>query len=278
MPEKSLFLVVEATKSLYNNSFGYGVYKRNQVNIGNPYKVKIPTQIRPQSEEDYDEPISEADDFDPTDPSDKELLISQDIIYKAKEEAVLIRHEAELEAERLLEEANTKAELYAAELEQKAREEGYQQGEMLAQQNYNDIIAEAQAYKERCKAEYEETLASLEQDMVNLVLNIAAKVVGDEIHNNREAILGVVREAIHTCSNHEHVILKVSHEDYEVIVENEEKLKSMIKDLDVLEIKKEGTLTKGSCIIDTGLGSVDGSVDTRLDLIRQAFFELLQNV
>ncbi len=260
---------------MYSNSYGYGVYKRSQVNIGNPYQVKVPTPLYTHREEDLEDSALEDDLFDQVDPADQELLISQDIVHKAKEEAVFIRHEARCEAERIMAEARETVQREAEELLQKTREEGYHQGEILAQQNYNELIEEAQEFKDRCKSEYEETLASLEQNMVDMVLNIAAKVVGNEIRNNREAIFGIVREAIGTCSNHGHIILRVSPEDYEVLIENEEKLRSMIKGLDELEIKKDGTLASGSCIIDTGFGSVDGSSDTRLDLIRQAFFEIL---
>mgnify|MGYP000908847880 CR=1 FL=1 len=124
---------------------------------------------------------------------------------------------------------------------------------------------------------YEETLNSLEQDIVNLAVNIAAKVLGDEVRNHQEAILGIARETIRACSNHEHVLLKVSADDYDFVAENEEKLRSMIGDLNELEIKKDGTLKKGSCVIDTGFGSADGSCDTLMKNIKQAFFDVLQN-
>lgn len=206
---------------------------------------------------------------------DKELRISQDIIHKAKEEAAVLKREAELEAERLYNEAIEKAKKEADDIKQKAKEEGYRYGEQLAQQHYSDLIAEATEFRERCRQEYEETISALEHDILELVVNIAAKVVGDEIRNNQEAILGVVRETIKSCSNREKVVIKVSPEDYEFVAANEERLLSSIKGLDELEIKKDGTLEKGSCIIDTGYGLVDGSVDVRLENIRKAFFKLL---
>ncbi len=253
---------------MISNSFGYGVYKRHQVNIGNPYKM---TQSDPKPsvvEEIFEGPAVRED-------PDKDLKISQDIIHKAKEEAAQIKRDAELEAERLYKEAVEKAEKEASDIKQKAKEKGYRYGEELAQQHYSDLIAEAMEFRERCKQEYEETIAALEQDIVGLVLDIAAKVVGDEIRNNQEAIIGVVRETIKSCSNRDKIIIKVSPEDYEFVVNNEEKLLSSVKGLNEPEIKKDGTLEKGSCIIDTGIGSVDGSVDVRLENIKKAFFKLL---
>ena len=254
---------------MYNNSYGYGVYKRNQVNIGNPYKQER-SEPKPSVVEDiFDEVASTK--VDP----EKELEISQDIIYKAKEKAALIRREAELEAERIEEEARQKAEHLIAETQQKAKEEGYRHGEELAQQHYNDLIAEAMEFKEQSKKAYEDTLSSLEHDIIELVLNIAVKVVGDEIRNNEEAIIGVVRETIISCSNRGNIILKVSADDYEYVAANEEALRMNIKGLNELEIRKDVSLAKGSCIIDTEYGSVDGSCDVRMESIRKAFFELM---
>lgn len=255
---------------MYKSSYGYGVYKRNQVNIGNPYQIKPPSSKSDFDEETFNEDES-VNDFD------KELLISQDIIHKAKEEAALIKREAELEAERMLSEAQEKANGIFEDIEQKAKEEGYRYGESLAQQHYNDLLAEAQEFRDRSRSDYEETLASLESEIVNLALNIAAKIVGEEIRSNEAAILSIARQTIASCCNPDRVILKVSSDDYDYVVENEEKLRSMVKDLNELQIRRDATLDKGSCVIDTGFGQVDGSPDIRLENIKQAFFEILQD-
>jgi len=254
---------------LYNSGYGYGIYKRNQVNIGNPYKPEkreIKTSV---VEAIFDEVAAAKAD------PDKELEISQDIIHKAKENAALIKREAELEAERIIEEAKRNADLLMAEVKQKAKEEGYRLGEEQAQQHYSDLLAEAQEFREKSRKAYEDTLASLEHDIIDLVLDIASRVVGDEIRNNREAIMGVVKETILSCCNRENIVLKVSAEDYDYVAANEDVLRMSIKGLNDLEIKKDASLEKGSCVIETEYGSVDGSVNIRLESIRRAFFELL---
>jgi len=254
---------------LYNSGYGYGIYKRNQVNIGNPYKPEKRVSKPSVVEAIFDEVAAKK--IDP----EKELEIGQDIIHKAKEDAALIKREAELEAERIIEEAKRNAERLASEAKIKAEEEGYRYGEEQAQLHYNDIIAEAEEFREKSRKAYEDTLSSLEHDIIDLVLDIAARVVGDEIRNNREAIMGVVRETILSCCNRENIVLKVSAEDYEYVAANEDTLRMSIKGLNELEIKKDASLKKGSCVIETEYGSIDGSCDIRLESIRKAFFELL---
>ena len=87
--------------------------------------------------------------------------------------------------------------------------------------------------------------------------------------------MGVVRETILSCCNRENIVIKVSAEDYDYITANEDVLRTSIKGLNELEIKKDASLEKGSCVIETEYGSVDGSADIRLQRIRKAFFELL---
>ena len=254
---------------MYNSGYGYGIYKRNQVNIGNPYKPEKREPKPSVVEAIFDEVA--ATKVDP----EKEYEIGQDIIHKAKENAALIKREAELEAERIIEEAKRNAELLASEIKQKAEEEGYRYGETQALQQYNALIAEAEEFREKSRKAYEDTLSSLEHDIIELVLDIAAKVVGDEIRSNREAIMGVVRETILSCCNRENIVVKVSPEDYDYVAANENVLRMSIKGLNELEIRKDASLEKGSCVIETEYGSVDGSVDIRLESIRKAFFELL---
>ncbi len=254
---------------MYSSSFGYGVYKRSQVNIGNPYKVITRQEESTITEEAYEEAASTVLD------KDEELAISQDIIFKAKEEAATIKREAELEAEKLLSEAKEEAEIIRTEAEQKAKEEGYRKGEELAQQHYDRLLTEAQEFRDKCKEDYEKTIAGLEADIVELVLGIASKVVGDEIKNNKETILSIVRDTIKSSTNHENIVVKVSVEDYDFVVQNQNELLSMSGDINEIEIKKDSSLTKGSCIVESGFGSVDGSVETRMENIKQAFYDIL---
>lgn len=268
MPAKLLFHEAEGTKSLFNDRYGYGVYKRNQVNVGVPYKQP---RITETIVEDVFEEAAVASEADP----DKDLKISQDIVHKAKSDATLIRHESELEAEGIIAKAKEKGEELLAEIHQKAKEEGYRHGEELAQQHYNNLLAEAQDFKERSKKEYEDTLASLEHDIIDLVLAISEKVLGKAIEKNDDAILNLIKDSINSCSNRNNITLTVSSEDYNYVIKNVELIKSSVKGINQLEVRESRSLEKGSCIIDTDFGSVDGSWDVRLEGIRKVFFELI---
>ncbi|HPU45387.1 MAG: hypothetical protein GXX04_10930 [Clostridiaceae bacterium] len=248
---------------MYSNSYGYSVYKRNQVNLGKPMQIKSssPKTVA------VDEPdMKKADD-----PEKK----AEEIVARARDEAKLIIQEAELEAKRLIEQAKAQIEEYAGEIEQKAKEEGYRTGESLAQQHYQGLLAEAEDFRNRAKTEYEETIRSLEHDIVELAVNIARKVLEAELETSREAILKIAGAAIEACLNRDRILLRVSADDYDYVMENSERIKNMAGDIRALEVRKDQTLTKGSCIVDTGYGMVDGSLETKLEMVEQAFHELM---
>jgi len=248
---------------LYSNSYGYGVYKRNQINMGKPYQIK--------SSSPKIVAVEEPELKKTEDPEKK----ADEILARAKEEASLIIQEAELEAQRLLEEAQSQIADHIVEVEQKAKEEGYRKGENLAQQHYQELLAEAEEFRKRSITEYEDTIRSLEHDIVELSLNIARKVLGAELETSREAILKIAGEAIDACLNKDQIILRVSVEDYDYVMENIEHIKNRAGDIGQIEIRKDQTLARGSCIVDTGYGMVDGGLETKMEMVEQAFREVM---
>ena len=106
-------------------------------------------------------------------------------------------------------------------------------------------------------------------------LNIARKVLGAELETSREAILKIAGEAIDACLNKDQIILRVSVEDYDYVMENIEHIKNRAGDIGQIEIRKDQTLARGSCIVDTGYGMVDGGLETKMEMVEQAFREVM---
>lgn len=248
---------------MYSSVYGYGVYKRNQISMGKPYQIKSSSPVRIA--------VQELELKQEEDPEKK----AEEILEKAREEAKLIIQEAELEAQRIMEQAQAQASELFDKTEQKAKEEGYRKGESLAQQHYQELLAEAEEFKNRSKTEYEETIRSLEHDIVELSLSIARKILGAELETSRDAIIKIAGDAIEACMNRDRIILKVSDEDYDYLAANMDRLRSMAGNIGQIEIRKDQTLSKGSCLVDTGYGMVDGGLETKMEMVEQAFREVM---
>lgn len=242
---------------------GYGVYKKHQVSIGNPFAVQPPTEKSTVSKPTANG-LEEDGGFVPV-----------DVLEKARRDAMRIIKEAEKEASRLLEEARDTMLAEAGEIARKAREEGYKEGEHQAQKQYEYVIAEAENLQEMARTEYRNTMSRLEGDIIELVLDVARKAVGHAVLTDPDSILAIIRTTLDDVTPTGNVTIKVSAEDYEHVQINRERLAASLSFLCDLSIKRDSSLRRGSCIVETGRGTVDGSADTRLKQIEDAFHAML---
>lgn len=244
------------------------IFKNYQVNVGNPFQIRPPVNFHTIQHASLDEEDG-TDENQCEETNTKEN--AEDILSQAREEAELIIKEAGLEAERLMENALKESEGRSLEIEEEARNRGYEDGYNEAKKQCEDILQEAEFVREHARTEYKEVLESIESDAINVILDIAKKVIGDEISTNKESILMLIRQAFEKCSNKENVILRVSAEDYDFIEENKEKLLSLVEGIGTMDIKKDVSLKTGSCLVETSYGNVDAGVQTKLKKIEDAF-------
>ena len=244
-----------------NQRSGYGVYKKNQVNLGNPFAVQPSADKRSPREFDTS---AEDDSFVPV-----------DTLEKARREAAMIVREAELESERMLREAREKIITEAEDAQRRAREAGYSEGELQAQRQYGALLSEAEQTLLVARAEYRETMAAMEADMVDLVLEIARKAVGERIETSPDTILSIIRSTLADVTPTEHAVIKVSVWDHAYVLEHMDKLVSSLPFLCDLDVRKDASLPKGGCIIDTGRGTVDGGAESRMRQIEDSMRALL---
>ncbi|MCX7710685.1 MAG: FliH/SctL family protein [Clostridia bacterium] len=248
-------------KSLSNK-----IFKNYQVNVGMPFQVRTPVNfhtLQHSSLVDEEEEKEESNCIEKENPDE--------IIARAKEEAELIIKEAQMEALRLLENTEREASESKLAIEEEARRIGYEEGYHEAKRQCEDILQEAEFVREHARAEYREVLESIESDAVNVILDIAKKVIGNEISLSKENMLYLIKQAFEKCANKENVVLRVCAEDYDYIIENKEKLQSMVEGIGTLDIKKDASMKAGACLVETPYGNVDAGVQTKLKKIEEAF-------
>ena len=241
------------------------VFKNNQVTYGRPYQINVPVISHNFADMDEDTQTNENDQNDAADP--------EEMLEKAMHKCDVLIKEAELEAERLLDEARLKAEKEAEAMAEEAWQRGYAEGMEAAAEQNRSILEEARGIRESAAVEYDSILAGMEADIVELVIKTARKAVAGELASNRDVILQLAASALSECSNKNGAIIRVSPADGEYLEENRDKLAMMVEGADGLEIKLDSMLKPGDCIIETPLGSIDAGTGTRLDKIEEAMKE-----
>lgn len=253
------------------------IFKNNQVNVGMPFPIKTPVTYQPparivnfRAADFTSEDVEKGDGIEKADYN----VIKNEIVNKAKIEADMIIKEALLEAKDIITKATLEVEELKLQVMESAREEGYNNGILQAEEEYQNLLAEAQDIRLQAGVEYKQVLDSIEEDAVNTILSIAKKVISSEL-KCKENILLLVKDAFDKCSKDHNAVLRLNEKDYDLVNENIDELMTMVERAENIEIKKDLSLKEGGCIIETPYGSIDASAKTKLDKIEEDFTSVL---
>ena len=186
---------------------------------------------------------------------------------------------ARQQAEALLQQARTEAD----QLRQQAQQEGYQAGyeagyqegrrhaqaqlEAQYQQHLTQLRDEVQRFLLQLQAQFDEYLRLLEPQMLALTLQIARKVIRDELHQHPEHVLTLIRETLRRVQGFGNIRIRVSPLDLELVRQKRASLLTVIDSLEGLEIVEDRRVEPGGCLIETTQGIYDARIQTQLDEI-----------
>lgn len=258
------------------------VIKSYKISIGSPFIVKESDDVRVSVRSFDEETIIQEGTYkcneDKFDTSENYI---KNLITDAEKQAELIIKDAEKKASAILESAERqKLEITkAVELaKKKGYDEGFSEGykngyeesfkkiEVKYEQELNNIMS----IKENAIQEYRQLLDGAEADAVNIILDIAKKVIQKEL-SNKEALLGIIKEAFDKCTEEKEAVLCVSSEDYDYLYQRLDELRQISGKVIKLDLKRDASLKQGSCVIETSHGAVNASVENKMMKIEKAF-------
>lgn len=208
----------------------------------------------------------------------------EEIKKQAEKEAEQIINEAEKHANKIIEEAKLEAKAILEKVRSEGYAEGYTEGHEKGliegrdkgEMEYQDSINRANAAKEEYERMRETLYQSCEQDMVRLAINIARKIIDARMEDDERIYLRIAEKTLAEIKGQKGIQLRCSSKDYPIAVANKEFLISMLEGVDDINIIEDMFLSKGSCVVETEGGMVDGSIDTQIDKIKNAFKFLLE--
>lgn len=209
------------------------------------------------------------------------------IIEAAKNEAAQILEEADEDAKQKLDLAQNSADAIVSDAYDQAKgimeqakvegyQEGYNRGVEDSQEIAKQIVDEALAIKNDWIAMRESVLRESENEMIALVIEAIEKVVENRVETDTSLIESLIKQGINRVTKSHLVSIRVSNEDYNHALSIKPMIIASSDKIEDLEIKRDPTLTNGSCIIDTDSGSIDSSIKTQVEQIKSLFLELLK--
>jgi type III secretion protein L len=176
-------------------------------------------------------------------------------VVGARQEAGEIRRRAEEEAQRIVDEANEQA----YEIRQRGFEEGKQEGFAQHTKEIATALLKVREIENGLEAEY-----------IGLVKACCAKIIGQELKQHAESIVGVVRSALAEARQQREIIVRVNPYDVEALEKSKGKLLEMLARANVIEIRPDASVTRGGCVVATELGTIDATLERQLDALAQA--------
>ena len=203
-----------------------------------------------------------------------------EIKRNAEDEAAVIIQSANEEKEKILAEAKSKAE----KLQKEAQEKGYKEG---LEKGRAEGIAEGKAAGEtiRQKAEEhlnkvaqlrKETIEKLEPEIVELSVNIAEKILHQEVSLNPQVITELVVAALKILSDQDFILIRANPQDLEVLEENVQNLKRYLKNKAELEFLVDEEINRGFCRVESDHGMIEVNLDESLKEVKSALEEVME--
>ncbi|MBU1153163.1 hypothetical protein KKB84_04235 [bacterium] len=196
--------------------------------------------------------------------------LKENIIQEGNYEKGRMMEEATKEAEAIILEAERrKEEVFEqayAEGFKKGEDEGFKKGEDEATSlihQMKEIITNAES--KRCHI-----IKEAEEDIIELAVLIAKKIVKSELTTNREIVVKNVREALKRVAERDEITIKVNLTDLKLTKAHEEEFLRDVAGVKKINIKDDLTITPGGCKIETDFGGIDANLDTQLEEIKKS--------
>ncbi|WP_157783021.1 flagellar assembly protein FliH [Alkalibacillus haloalkaliphilus] len=193
--------------------------------------------------------------------ADEKLKQAEDeannLIEQAQQQISTEKEQLEIEKEEVFDRAS-----------QKGYDEGYQLGQQTAEQDYAELINQAEEIISRSKQDYQNQLQSAETDILKIALEAAEKIIQTKLDENPEVFKHLVKSVIDEVSDQEEIKVYVHVSQYKLLLEHKEDLLSLMNGEHTLSIYPKKELNRNDCIIETKNGQIDTSIDTKLSQLK----------
>jgi flagellar assembly protein FliH len=185
----------------------------------------------------------------------------------ARQEAALILENARREAEEVRQQAREQG--YADGLKEgveQGKNEGREEGLGELKGALDRWMTMGDALSEAWRLRFE----GLEEEIKDLAVTTAEKLVQSHLAASPEAILGVVRDALRHAAEAELVTVLLNSKDVAIVRGAREELAALLRGTGRFEIMESDKVEPGSCVVETKTQVIDASRKTRLGNLRDS--------
>ena len=177
--------------------------------------------------------------------------------------------EADQEAAALVSAAHQEAE----QIRSAAHKEGFEAGFKELDEERATLaerVAELEADLER---RVEEFWVEIEPQLLKLAVDIARKIVCQEVSEHQEFVLNMVKVGLRQLRDRHEIRIRVNPADYEFVRGQKDEIASSCDGIRALEIIDDRRVDEGGCIIESSHGHLDARLETQFEEAERALLE-----
>lgn len=159
---------------------------------------------------------------------------------------------------------------------QKGKEEGITAGKKEVLQRQKEVLEEISTTKnllsqivEGAQKEREKFLERNEEEILNLSISVAKKIIGEEIATNKKVIFSVIKSAVDKLKERDKITLRVNPADLETINQFKEKVMYLQSKVSEVKYFPDESVEKGGVIVETSYGVIDATIDAQIKELKK---------
>ena len=200
---------------------------------------------------------------------------AQVIKQEAKDNAAEIVNNAQEEAKRILEEAHAQQAQIIEKASKDGFEKGHEEGYEVGKQEADRLVSRVHSILEAVMQRREEILKETEQQIIELVILMARKVIKVLSENQKSIIMNNVLLALKKVKGRGDVILRVNLEEAKLTSDHTKDFIERIEHIKNITVVEDSSVEKGGCIVETDFGAIDARISSQLKELEDKILEAI---
>ncbi|MDR3563807.1 MAG: FliH/SctL family protein [Negativicutes bacterium] len=196
--------------------------------------------------------------------------IRTETLESARQQADDIVATANFQAEAIAAAATEQAERLKREAVEEGHRLGYNDGLAQANKVIEEATDRAKAIIDEAAEQSARMFRSSEQQMVEIALAVARKILNRELADYQMTVLPLVKAALDKVRDQDRITIRVSPQDVETVQMVKSDLQSSLTRDGTITIATDDGLKSGDCVVETPYGAVDARIDSQLEIVETA--------
>lgn len=216
---------------------------------------------------------------------DAEQVAFEEVKNK-NDQAKKVRQEAETESKKILDEAEKKAKeleeqtnvrmgQVEKEAFEKGNEEGREKGFSDGKEEIDRLVERLNVILSKAIEKRNEIIDDSEDQLIDMVLLIAKKVIKVISENQRNVVVNNVIQSLRKLKSRGDVVIRVNLDDLKLTSEHAREFVEKIENVKSVTVMEDTTVDRGGCIIETDFGQIDARISSQLHEIEEKILELM---